>query len=181
MKTILMAVFAMFASVNAYAACQGRACPLYVNVSVTPQEQMMYVSYYENGRTEMVGYQISSGMEGHQTPNYEGHPLWLAKNDYHDSSIYPEGDYRDPQTGKSLGNMPYAMFFTNRGHAIHGTPVGNFRKIGKAVSHGCIRMYSDQAKWLNRMIRKYGAENTWFSITRSPVGTADGAGGGGLY
>src|SRR6476469_8661026 len=34
--------------------------------------------------------------------------------------------------------MPNAVFFTNQGHAIHGTY--EIKRLGSAVSHGCVRL-----------------------------------------
>ena len=33
--------------------------------------------------------------------------------------------------------MPYSVFFTMKGHAIHGT---NHSSLGHPASHGCIRL-----------------------------------------
>ncbi|RDJ94253.1 hypothetical protein B4Q13_15865, partial [Lacticaseibacillus rhamnosus] len=33
--------------------------------------------------------------------------------------------------------MPHAIFFTQRGHSIHGS---DHRGLGTAVSHGCVRL-----------------------------------------
>ena len=33
--------------------------------------------------------------------------------------------------------MPYSIFFTQKGHAIHGT---NHRSLGRPASHGCVRL-----------------------------------------
>lgn len=47
--------------------------------------------------------------------------------------------------GYSLPNVPYAMFFVG-GYAIHGTYWHN--NFGTPMSHGCVNMRTDQAKWL---------------------------------
>ncbi|MBU0490692.1 MAG: L,D-transpeptidase family protein [Chloroflexi bacterium] len=47
--------------------------------------------------------------------------------------------------GYSLPNVPYSMFFVG-GYAIHGTYWHS--NFGTPMSHGCINMRTDQAKWL---------------------------------
>jgi lipoprotein-anchoring transpeptidase ErfK/SrfK len=155
-------IFILFlVSVSAQASqggCWRKECPVYVHVNRAEQILIQYVNLnvvdYDK---EIVGYQISSGRDGFTTPGYSGHPVAGRIYDRWDSTIYPGGDYQ------GLGNMPYAMFF-NGGYAIHGTPVGNFAKLGKPASHGCIRMYPEQAKELNRLVRKVGVHNVWFEI-----------------
>lgn len=41
--------------------------------------------------------------------------------------------------------MPYCMHF-HRGYALHGSPV----VPGYAASHGCVRLFIEDAKWLNQ-------------------------------
>jgi L,D-transpeptidase ErfK/SrfK len=49
--------------------------------------------------------------------------------------------------------MPYCMHFY-KGYAIHGSA----RLPGKHASHGCIRLYSADAEWLNKNFVKIGTE-----------------------
>lgn len=44
-----------------------------------------------------------------------------------------------------IANVPYAMYY-NRGYAIHAAPWHNL--FGTPVSHGCINLSVEQAKWL---------------------------------
>lgn len=46
--------------------------------------------------------------------------------------------------GKGGAPMPYCMFFKG-GYALHGSPV----VPGYHASHGCVRLFYDDAKWLN--------------------------------
>jgi L,D-transpeptidase ErfK/SrfK len=47
--------------------------------------------------------------------------------------------------GKGGAPMPYCMFFKG-GFALHGSP----NVPGYNDSHGCIRLYKDDARWLNQ-------------------------------
>jgi L,D-transpeptidase ErfK/SrfK len=69
----------------------------------------------------------------------------------------PTGDYRlQRKGGKSCKSkkfpiphggapMPFCMFFVG-GYALHGSPGG---LPGNNASHGCIRLYPEDARWLN--------------------------------
>lgn len=48
-----------------------------------------------------------------------------------------------------LPDVPYTMYFTNRGHAIHGTYWTSVN--GRNVSHGCVNLSVDDAGTLYGM------------------------------
>jgi hypothetical protein len=54
--------------------------------------------------------------------------------------------------------MPHAIFFTRKGHAIHGTDVT--QKLGRPASHGCVRLAPENARTLFALVKKTGLENT---------------------
>jgi len=76
----------------------------------------------------------------------------------------PEGEFRilDKMPAKHMGNgnlfadaddyelpgVPWTSFFTPQGHAFHGTYW--HENFGVPMSHGCINMRTDEAKWLFR-------------------------------
>jgi hypothetical protein len=47
-----------------------------------------------------------------------------------------------------LPGVPWTCFFTNQGHAFHGTYW--HENFGVPMSHGCINMHTEDAKWLFR-------------------------------
>lgn len=51
--------------------------------------------------------------------------------------------------GRGGAPMPYCMFFRG-GYAMHGS----YTVPGYHASHGCVRMFIDDAKWLNRTFTK---------------------------
>jgi lipoprotein-anchoring transpeptidase ErfK/SrfK len=131
--------------------CSRIKCNIWVRVDRSEQKAFIYVngvSAYE--------WPVSTGVNGFLTPNFDTHPNGRIYDAY-SSKKYPGGDY------KGLGNMPYAIFISG-GFAIHGTSVSNFPKLGKPASHGCIRLHSENAFILNRLVRKYGILNTWFTV-----------------
>lgn len=59
--------------------------------------------------------------------------------------------------------MPHSIFFLG-GYAIHGTT--EIRKLGRPVSHGCIRLHPDNARILFGLVRQAGMTNTGITIQR---------------
>jgi lipoprotein-anchoring transpeptidase ErfK/SrfK len=76
----------------------------------------------------------------------------------------PDGEFRiqDKMPAKHMGNgnlfadaddyelpgVPWTCFFTSQGHAFHGTYW--HQNFGTPMSHGCINMRTEEAKWLFR-------------------------------
>ena len=53
--------------------------------------------------------------------------------------------------------MPHAIFFTQRGHSIHGS---DHRGLGTAVSHGCVRLTLSNATTLYQLVNSVGMAKT---------------------
>ena len=54
--------------------------------------------------------------------------------------------------------MPHAIFFMKDGHAIHGSY--EVKHLGKAASHGCVRISPENATTLYSLVEKTGLKNT---------------------
>jgi hypothetical protein len=54
--------------------------------------------------------------------------------------------------------MPYSIFFTQTGNAIHGTY--EQRNLGRAVSHGCVRLSVKNAATLWKLVKQEKMANT---------------------
>ncbi len=84
------------------------------------------------------------------------------------STKTPEGDdfhIQDKNPAKHMGNgnlfagledyelpgVPWTSFFTAQGHAFHGTYWHN--NFGTPMSHGCVNMRTEEAKWLFNWVR----------------------------
>jgi hypothetical protein len=59
--------------------------------------------------------------------------------------------------------MPYSIFFTDRGHAIHGSSAT--RSLGQRASHGCVRLAPSKAAVLFALVQTEGAGATKVVIT----------------
>jgi len=53
--------------------------------------------------------------------------------------------------------MPHAIFFTKRGHSIHGT---DHSGLGTPLSHGCVRLSLSNATTLYQLVAAEGMGNT---------------------
>lgn len=133
------------------ADCRRKDCTVYLQIVKSSQTAYLYVNGWPQGT-----FKVSTGVSGHGTPNFDTHPNGRIYDRY-TSTKYPEGDYN------GLGNMPYAVFISG-GFAVHGTPQGNWRRLGTPASHGCVRMHPDNAYYFNRLVRQYGVRNTWITI-----------------
>lgn len=133
--------------------CRKFDCPVYALVNKSTQTLQLYIK-----GSLVATWLVSTGAKGSETPDFEGQPDGRIYDAY-TSKANPGGDY------KGLGNMPYAVFIY-KGYAIHGTLEANFKKLGTPASHGCVRLHSDNAKIFNRLVREYGAQQTWVSVVK---------------
>ncbi|KTD30521.1 L,D-transpeptidase [Legionella maceachernii] len=73
--------------------------------------------------------------------------------------------------GKGGASMPYCMFF-HKGFALHGSEdIPGYR-----ASHGCVRMFIDDAKWLNHdFVKAANVKNNFAGtvVTIRPLYSAD--------
>lgn len=131
--------------------CVRSSCKVWIQVVKSTQVAYLYI----NGQLAET-WKVSTGITGRTTPNFDKHPNGRVYDKY-TSSKYPGGDFQ------GLGNMPYAIFIEG-GFAIHGTPKGNWSKLGKRASHGCIRLHPTHAQTFNRLVRQYGIYQTWITV-----------------
>lgn len=115
-----------------------------VRVFIDKRAQQMRV--YVNGSLHDT-WPVSTGRRGFGTPSGSFRPQRLATR-------YYSQKYR----GASMHN---AIFF-HGGYAIHATTeTGN---LGRAASHGCVRLHPSHAAELQGLVRSYGAGRTRISI-----------------
>jgi lipoprotein-anchoring transpeptidase ErfK/SrfK len=110
--------------------------------------QRMTVS--ENGK-KLGSWSISSGAKEFPTPTGNFRAEWMAK-------IWHSRKYDDAP-------MPHAVFFKN-GAAIHGTQ--STGSLGRAVSHGCIRLSPSHAETFYKLVQKHGLKSTRIAISGTP-------------
>jgi len=93
---------------------------------------------------ELYSWKVSSGVPGHATP----------------SGAYTASSMNEMWYSKEWDDapMPHAIFFTNEGHAIHGTE--ETKKLGRPASHGCVRVATENARTLFALVKEKGLQNT---------------------
>ena len=85
----------------------------------------------------------------YKTPAGTFHPLRLAKEHY-------SREWDDAP-------MPYSIFFTAAGHAIHASTAT--RRLGRPASHGCVRLAPANAAALFALVRTEGPSATKVTVT----------------
>jgi lipoprotein-anchoring transpeptidase ErfK/SrfK len=100
---------------------------------------------------------VSTGLRGYTTP----------------SGTYTTSSMNKIWYSRQWDNAPmfHAIFFTKRGHAIHGTL--DEKNLGKAASHGCVRLSRANAETLFTLVKQNGLENSQVVLSGSTLGGED--------
>ncbi|MCA9877176.1 MAG: L,D-transpeptidase [Thermomicrobiales bacterium] len=98
---------------------------------------LQYLWAYQGDTVLWQGY-ISSGRAGFQTPPGEFHVLSKLPSQTMEGVL--GGEYYN------VPDVPDVMYFTEGGHALHGTYWHN--NFGTPMSHGCINLPMDVADWM---------------------------------
>lgn len=133
MRYVAIAAFSALLCLSAPAKAE-----LLVSISKSQQRLAVVIDGAETYR-----WPVSTGVRGHDTPTGSFHPTRLERHWY--SRQY------------SLTPMPWAMFF-HRGYAVHGTM--EVYNLGRAASHGCVRLRPDNAAIMYALMRRQGLRNT---------------------
>ncbi|MBI1838824.1 MAG: L,D-transpeptidase [Candidatus Colwellbacteria bacterium] len=108
-------------------------------IVVDLSEQKLYA--YESDKI-MIESAVSTGIRGAETSKGEFKILYKKPSRYMQCPLPGMTDYCD------FPGVPWAMFFTWDGAALHGAPWHN--DFGKKRSHGCVNLPIDKAEWLYR-------------------------------
>lgn len=92
---------------------------------------------------------VSTARRGYRTPVGSYHPVRLER------TWYSRKYHNSP--------MPYAIFFLG-GYAVHGT--NETAAIGMPVSHGCIRLRTENARTLFRLVKEQGRSHSRIVVAR---------------
>jgi hypothetical protein len=89
-------------------------------------------------------------------PTTNGVPTKTPKGNFHVQVKMPskhmgDGNLAADIEAYELPGVPWDTFFTEKGHALHGAYWHD--NFGTPMSHGCINMRPDEAKWLFRWTR----------------------------
>jgi hypothetical protein len=106
---------------------------------------------------------VSTGLRRYDTPTGDFKPFRMER--HHFSREWDDAP------------MPHSIFFTKRGHAIHGTT--HLKAIGQPASHGCVRLAPDNAATLFQLVRQEGMANTHVVLLGEVPDIAPGTAGTG--
>ena len=126
-------------------------------IEIDKSAQRMTVS--QDG-AQLYAWPVSTGQRGYDTPSGEFKPFRMEKD--HFSREWDDAP------------MPHSIFFTTRGHAIHGTE--HTRNIGRPASHGCVRLEPGNARVLFGLVKQEGMANVRVVLS----GVTPSGGGGGM-
>ena len=111
-----------------------------VLVTIDKSSQQMTVAV--DGRP-LYQWPVSTGRAGYDTPNGKFKAFRMERD--HFSKEFDDAP------------MPFSVFFTEKGHAIHGS---YDKRIGQPASHGCVRLSPANAETLFALVEQEGVLNT---------------------
>jgi lipoprotein-anchoring transpeptidase ErfK/SrfK len=118
----------------------GKAAVANILIQIDKPSQTMMVAVDGQVRYR---WRVSTGATGYSTPVGSYTPFRMEVMHY-------------SQEWDNAG-MPHAIFFTKRGHSIHGS---DHPGLGTAVSHGCIRLALTNATTLYQLVQANGMATT---------------------
>jgi L,D-transpeptidase catalytic domain len=117
--------------------------PASASILITIDKSAQQMSVAVNGAERYV-WPVSTGRPGYDTPSGTFKPNRM------DADHYSQEWDNAP--------MPHAIFFDLDGHAIHG--FFDVKHLGRAVSHGCVRLSPEHAQTLFSMVKAEGMGET---------------------
>jgi hypothetical protein len=119
------------------------AQPARANVMIIIDKAAQKMTVSVNGEDRYT-WPVSTGRSGYDTPSGDFQPFRMERD--HFSREWDDAP------------MPNSIFFTKEGHAIHGT--FEARNLGRAASHGCVRLSTQNAATLYALVKEEGVFNT---------------------
>jgi hypothetical protein len=135
-------VFGLAASALTFAPAAQAA----VQVTIDKSTQQMTVA--KDGRP-LYQWPVSTGRSGFDTPSGKFKAFRMERD--HFSKEWDDAP------------MPFSIFFTEKGHAIHGYL--DTKNIGRPASHGCVRLTKANAEKLYTLVEEDGVGNTTVVLT----------------
>ena len=123
-------------------ACALSALPAHAAVLVTVDKSSQQMTVAVDGRP-LYQWPVSTGLAAYDTPGGKFRAFRMERD--HFSKEFDDAP------------MPFSIFFTEKGHAIHGS---YDKRIGQPASHGCVRLSPANAETLFRLVEQEGVLNT---------------------
>lgn len=107
--------------------------------------------------TAVYMWPVSTGAPGYATPTGSFRPSRM------------EAEYYSKEWDDAP--MPHSIFFTDAGHAIHGT--SHIGSLGRPASHGCVRLAPEHAEYLFELVKTHGLAETRIEVAGSNMQISD--------
>jgi len=120
----------------------GASKPCFADILIQVDKPSQTMTVTVDGRV-IYRWPVSTGATGFSTPDGSYTPFRMEIMHY-------------SQEWDNAG-MPHAIFFTTRGHSIHGS---DHPGLGTPVSHGCVRLSLDNAATLYELVQGAGMGKT---------------------
>src|ERR1044072_8755174 len=133
--------FALFGALLSAPAAQAA-----VQITIDKSAQLMVVE--RDGRA-LYQWPVSTGKAGYDTPGGKYKAFRMERD--HFSKEWDDAP------------MPFSIFFTPKGHAIHGSL--DTKNIGRPAWHGCVRLTPANAEKLFALVQEDGVLNTTVILT----------------
>jgi len=128
-------------------ACALFALPVQAAVLITVDKSSQQMTVAVDGRP-LHQWPVSTGRAGYDTPGGKFRAFRMERD--HFSKEFDDAP------------MPFSIFFTEKGHAIHGS---YDKRIGQPASHGCVRLSPANAETLFALVEQEGVLNTTVVLT----------------
>ncbi len=132
-------------------SAQAARADLLVHIDKSSQRMTVAV----DGRP-LYHWPVSTGTRGYDTPSGRFRPFRMEID--HTSDEWDDAP------------MPYSIFFTKTGVAVHGT--NERRSLGRAASHGCVRLSVKNAATLWSLVKREKMANTTVVVSGAIPGGA---------
>jgi hypothetical protein len=131
----------------ALVACALCALPAQAAVLIMVDKSTQQMTVAVDGRP-IHQWPVSTGRAGYDTPGGKFKAFRMERD--HFSREFDDAP------------MPFSIFFTEKGHAIHGS---YDKRIGSPASHGCVRLSPANAETLYGLVEQEGVLNTTVVLT----------------
>ncbi len=126
------------------------------DVLVTIDKATQHMTVAVDGQDRW-SWPVSTGAAGHDTPSGSFQPSRMDRD--HFSKEWDDAP------------MPNAIFFTDMGHAIHGT--SHVSALGRPASHGCVRLSRAHSAELFALVKAEGMGHTHVVVEGDDLGGQD--------
>jgi hypothetical protein len=135
----LLPLLAATIAVLALSAASAARADIVISIDKSAQQMIVTV----DGDPRYV-WPVSTGAFSYDTPSGQFKPFRMERD--HFSREWDDAP------------MPHSIFFTQQGHAIHGS--SHVKAIGTPASHGCVRLQPRNASILFALVKQQGMSNT---------------------